>query len=62
MVYVVAGSAGAAGEVYPGWGMGGWAREGYTGTPPDPSQGPNISIFLRYEPTHGQMKAILEVS
>ena len=33
--------------------------EGYTGTPPDQSQGPIFNIYLRLGPTHGQMKAIL---
>ena len=52
--------------VYPGWGGGvpgvvrdGWVREGYTGYPPRPSQGPIFNIYLKAGPTHGQMKAIL---
>ena len=40
--------------------VGGW--EGYTGTQPQPSQGPIFSIFKVKGPTYGQMKAILEVS
>ena len=33
----------------------------YTGTPPVPSQDTIFSIFWVQGPTHGQMKAILEV-
>ena len=56
---------GAAGGVYPGYGMtvgrvGGWV--GYTGTPPVPSQGPIYSLIQPQGPTHGQMKAILKDS
>ena len=50
------------GGVYPGYGgrvgtrVG--AGEGYTGTQPLRLRYPYLVIFLRYEPTHGQMKAI----
>ena len=48
--------------VYPGWGMG-VGREGcYTGTPAHPSQNPYLVIFSLRDPTHGQMRLILEVS
>ena len=45
------------GEVYPGYGMAGWVREGYTGTQPGTSQDPIFSIFKAKTHTHGQMKA-----
>ena len=35
--------------------------EGYTGTPPVPSQYPYLTIFKAKGPTHGQMKAILRI-
>ena len=40
--------------------MGGW--RGYTGTLPSQSQGPILTIFSLEGPTHGQMKAISQVS
>ena len=42
-------------------GLGGYLG-GYTGTPPDQSQGPIFNIFKAIRPTHGQMKAILCIS
>ena len=58
---------GVGGVVYPGWwqgGVAGWVPggctgEGYTGTQPTLIPGPIFNLFLRLEPTHGQMKAIL---
>ena len=44
------------GEVYPGCGMAGVGWEGYTGYYPAPSQDPDIDIFPRLRPTHGQMR------
>ena len=38
------------GGVYPGWGYGWVGSEGYTGTPPDPSQDPNIRHILGPRP------------
>ena len=40
-------------------GMVGGSGRGYTGTPPNQSQGPIFSIFKVRGPTHGQMKAFL---
>ena len=51
------------GGVYPGCGVwvGGW--EGYyTGTQVPPSQDPYLTLIWPQDPTHGQMKLILEVS
>ena len=36
--------------MYPGWGMAGWGREGYTGTPPRHPPGPIFNLFLRLRP------------
>ena len=56
----VAAGAGRGGVPGVGWDReGGW--EGYTGTPPDYPPGPIFSLFLVNEPTHGQMKAILDI-
>ena len=44
------------GGVYPGYGMAGWGREGYTGTQPYTLPGPIFNHILRIGPTHGQMK------
>ena len=51
-----------AGGVYPGWC--GWVGAGGVlyRYPTQPVPGPNISIFEAEGPTHGQMKAFLEVS
>ena len=50
------------GEVYPGW-VAGWVLEGtIPGTTQHPPPGPIFSIFKARGPTHGPLKAILEVS
>ena len=52
----------ASGEgVYPGW-VGTWGGLGgcYTGYLPGTLQDPYLVIFREAEPTHGQMKAILD--
>ena len=49
--------------MYPGWWVAGWvAGVAIPGTTQPAIPGPNISIFKAISPTHGQMKAILEVS
>ena len=48
-------------EGVPGvWVVGGWV-EGYTRYPPGTLPGPYLVIFWLKGPTHGQMKAILEL-
>ena len=48
--------------MYPGCGRTGVGLEGYTGTHPGPIPGPVFSHIPEIVPTHGQMKAFLEVS
>ena len=52
-----AGSRGR-GEVYPGYGTGGWVGRAIPVPHQTSSQGPIFSIFKVKSPTHGQMKAI----
>ena len=54
-------TSGAGGGVYPGYGTGGWAGEGYTGTLPRTLPRTHIEHNLALSPTYGQMKANLTV-
>ena len=59
-------SAGAAGTMGAGEGVPGvWdvvgGLEGYTGTLPGPIPGPIFKLILETGPTHGQMKAFLDI-
>ena len=52
--------------VYPGWGIAGGCREGYTGYPPGTVPGPVFNTILRLRPyprpNEGNLRLIDEVS
>ena len=47
------------GGVYPGYGTWGWLGGAIPVPRPHPFQDPELDIFYKIDPTHGQMKAIL---